>query len=77
MGRDRWRTIFKEIKTPELTCIDRCGDNEEMVAVVQRMGEEYEALVDEDLTVPSTIKEYIEGPWPGSQLLKKRETFII
>jgi hypothetical protein len=48
-----------------------------MVAVVQRMAEEYEALGTEELTVPSTIKEYIEGPWPGSKLLKKRETFII
>ena len=67
--REGWRTIFKEITTPELTCIDRCGDDEEMVAVVQRMAEEYEALGAEELTVPSTIKEYIEGPWPGSQLL--------
>lgn len=75
--REGWRTIFKEITTPELTCIDRCGDDEEMVAVVQRMAEEYEALTDEELTVPSTIKEYIEGPWPGSKLLSDYHKNVI
>ena len=68
--REGWRTIFKEVTTPELTCIDRCGEDEKMVAVVQRMAEEYEPLKGEDLSVPTTIKDYIDGPWPGSQLLK-------
>jgi predicted kinase len=81
--REGWRTIFKPITTPELTCIKRCGEDDEMVGVVQRMGGEYEPLHSSALTVPNTIKEYIEGPWPGSQLLKttsgkgKREKFII
>jgi len=65
-----WRTLFKEITTPKLTCIERCGDDDEMIGVVQRMGDEYEALEEDEERVPSTIQEYIDGPWPGSQLLK-------
>ena len=69
--REGWRTIFKEIKTQESTCIDRCGEDKKMAAVVHEMAKEYETLHDHDLTVPSTIKDYLDGPWPGSQLLKK------
>lgn len=69
-----WRTIFKEITTPELKCIDRCGEDEKMVEVVQRMAEEREGLGSEEQTVPTTLKEYLDGPWPGSQLLKKELT---
>ncbi len=65
-----WRTLFKEIKTPELTCIDRCGDDDEMIGVVQRMGSEYEPLQEDELRLPSTVKEYVEGAWPGAKLLR-------
>ena len=70
---DKWQTWFKHIDTNWETCMGRARieKDEEIIPIIEKMANEFEALDDDERQIPSTVADYMSGAWPGAKLLPR------
>jgi len=70
---ENWRTVFHHINTPAHVCKNRASsmNDHEIIPIIDKMKDEFEPLEADEETLPTTVKHYIEGAWPGSKLYSK------